>query len=295
MSNTDQAFIEAYRRGAAKRVAATATATAEAATAAMQTSDWQGTHGPHLNFTANRPTAGSGRKAPLSQVMRSPSFAVNQFDTGATATVEPVIEPAAGAMTTFAHFAWPAIVDQLARDHAEAFEDLLACVELQCPVLGLVGVSRGGGCTTTTLALARLLSGSGQPLAVIDAAPNHPALAENLGLIRTRTLADALATGTPLAEVTLDAVNDGVSLLVAGKPTQHVGILRNAIDELRQTNAAVLVDLGSDPRRLSLPVDGVVLTYPAGESNAVLDYSRRMIRQTGQTLVGMVETFAPAA
>lgn len=280
MSKTDQAFIDAYRRQSPKPVeSATTPSTVKRHTA----------HGPHLRFTG-------GAKAPLSQVMQARTDAASAVSQQA-ATHEPAEAVLSAPLATIeiSSFAWPEEVRTLVADNAAAFAGVVEGVMSDWPVLGLVGSGPGCGSTTTVMALACLLASEETPVAIIDADPIAANLAGSLGFKRNKTMAETLATGASLADATLHAADDGVSLLVAGQVTQHPAVVREAIHQLRQTHAAVLIDLGANPRRLALNADAVALVHRYDESDAVVEYSCRSLSRPSTPLVGTIQTLAPAA
>ncbi|MEM1305013.1 MAG: cellulose synthase operon protein YhjQ/BcsQ, partial [Planctomycetota bacterium] len=198
------------------------------------------------------------------------------------------------ATTQLNRFALPGVARHLVDNYAEVFAATVEGVSKRWPVLGLVGCRPGSGATTTTLALAWLLAGEGAPVAVIDADPFGSDLAAGLGIARQKTIAETLAAGAALPDAALHAVDDGVSVLVAGELTQHRAVVREAVHQLRQSHAAVLIDLGPDPRRITMHADAVVLVHPQEESDAVVEYSCRSLCQSGAAVVGTIQTMAPA-
>lgn len=277
MSKTDQAFIDAFGRQQSQLAAAD--------TAAMTPP--HGTHGPHVRFP-------SGGKAPLSQMMQSRTDASHnrqeEVIASAAADSTPLI-----AKTQIARFAWPTDVELLIKENAGAYANLVQGLQWQWPMLGLVGCGASCGVSTTTMALAKLLAKEKARVAIIDADPKDNQLATELGLVRHPTLASILAEGGQLADATLHAFEDNISLLVAGSLTQHPAMLRQAVLKLRDTHDVVIIDLGVDPQVIRLEADALALVHRFDESEAVVEYTCRLLNKSPAKLVGSIRTMAPAA
>lgn len=298
MSRTDQAFIDAYRRrqsASARVVSEPSTPQPSGPQAAAPVGKPRAmareSHGPHVSFGTPR--------VPLSEVMRQRA----EEDEGISAPVSPVSRshaesrPQADPMATtrLLRFAWPALVDRLTATRSGDYTDLLDSIKHRWPVVGFAACHAGCGATTTTMVVARLLASAQTPVAVIDAASDSSGLASQLGVAHQPTLAETLAEGAPLASAMIHADEDHVSLLVAGPVTQHPAVLQGVFHQLRQSHAAVLVDLGGEGNALPLRPEAGVLVYAEGDSDAVLDYRCQTLISAGLPLVGSIENLARAA
>lgn len=285
MSYTDQAFIKAYQTDALSVPTPTPAPPSPAAKTRTHESHRRG---PHTHF-------GAATKRPLSDAMAE-----------GEQPVEPVEQPEETkielAGVTVARFPIPAIATRLADECGEAYRRMMAYASRSGEVIGLLGATRGVGCTTTTLATALALSQVQGPVAVIDAAPEEDGLAASLGVLRTRSIARTLTAGGNVTEALVHSEQDGLSLGVAfqhgeDEDPRTSGALRS----LTATHAAVLVDLGCDIESIAaqpsrgadaLLLDAVVIVRQANHGEADVMFARRVLTASGHTVVGVIESFA---
>ncbi|MEM9186590.1 MAG: hypothetical protein AAGB00_08870 [Planctomycetota bacterium] len=230
MTRTDQAFIAAYGRQTSGPEAAGAAPTPADEPRPLRRHSVG--HGPHL---------GMARKTPLAEAI-------------AERRRQPASAPAgSSAATRLTAFHWPAVVERLARVAGQQLLALapgLANASLggvsTGQALGVAGVHSGSGATTATLALARCLAAVDGPVAVVDADPAGSGAAAALGVLRTRALTESLTAGGDHAASVLHAVEDHVSLIVAGdlEGVEQSG-LASAASALLRTHSATLIDFGS--------------------------------------------------
>ncbi len=140
------------------------------------------------------------------------------------------------------------------------------------------------------------------PVAIIDAAPEGPSLAKSLGLLHVRSIARTLASGGTAADALIHSAQENVSLGVAFD--EVVGEERrvsSALRSLTATHSSVLVDLGCDLESIAtqpergadaLRLDSVILVRRWGQGEADVNFARRVLVASGQTVVGVVDCFA---
>lgn len=284
MSYTDQAFIKAYRTDTQADLAS-----APVPRPASHSHESHH-HGPHANF------AKSSGKRPLSE-------AIAHERAAEPAPREPLTTAAEIAGVSLASFAAPEIATQLAELCGEEYRRMLSYAARSGGVIGLLGAGRGVGCTTTTLAAGLAIAAGGHaPAALIDAAPGERGLANSLGVTHCRSIARCLESGGAAADALIYAEEQNISLGVAfDEQTIDEGRVNGALRALTANHAAVLVDLGCDIESIatqpargadSLRLDAVVLVRRAGAGEADVMFARRVLTAAGQTVIGVVESFA---
>lgn len=308
MTHTDQAFIEAYRRGIAMPQSAEPTPLPEQAPATDGGRRYSVVHGPHVAMgpTAPQSTAQTG-KAPLTD-------AIARRMREAAGSMSPSTPDAA---TLVQRFSWPAVPETLATTYGEAYRSLAANLletihsDVGCPVIGIAGIHHRSGATTTALAITRSLATAGNPVCVVDANPGSHALATSLGVLQTRPLSRVTGSSSWSGDVTVHAAEDHVSLVVAGdlssrrsgEMTPSNPQAAAAVRMLRKQHAALVVDLGAvldEPAAWQtggattaainvLGPIGVVLIRDVGDLNGAVGAAQQRLQQAGATALGVVE------
>jgi Mrp family chromosome partitioning ATPase len=150
---------------------------------------------------------------------------------------------------------WPPVVDLLLDRHAQQLailgDALQRCMGNEQRVIVFQSTSRGAGCTTIALALARLLVGEGNSVAIVDAAFRQPGLAAATGLVIDEGWERSLVTPAPIAESVIQSLQDAVAIVPLGTPRDHTlggaaspDRVAAALRELGKNFDAVLVDTG---------------------------------------------------
>lgn len=173
-------------------------------------------------------------------------------------------------------------------------------------VVGLCGCRRGDGCTTLLLCVGRRLAAQGRRVLLVDAHFEQPMLARRLGLLPEAGWEDVLWRGLPLAEATIESLEDRLSLLpLRGEAWPGAGAeLAPAADMARivQHYDLVLVDLGrfdlASPKTAAVLrsahqwIDGVVVVHNVRTTpQSELDYVRRWLRELDIPEAGIAENF----
>lgn len=270
MTRTDQAFIEAYQRSVGQaRGEAPATDRPAAVRRRVK-------HGPHVAWRDPTPLteaiAERMRQAATADTSSKPSLRLRCFD-------------------------WPTVVTELAARHASQYQNLAPSADIAGRVLGIAGVRQGSGATTTTLAMARCLASERGPVALVDADPAGPGMAEALGVIE-------IPHGI---ESTIEAEADHISLAIASS--------NNAADPnalpamIGERNALTLVDFGAAldhqtawssgvlPALIdSLKPAGVLLVRTGSDLSGAVAAAQRVVESAGVAALGLVEnrTLNPA-
>lgn len=281
MTRSDQAFIEAYERS---------TTRGPASTPVSESGRHNTLHGPHAPFGAEPKLAES-----IAARMRQ--------------AAESMAPPTPDCVTQVESFRWPTVVELLAERHADDY--LAACsgaVSLgRGNLIGLAGVHQGSGASTTVLAMARSLAAQHGPIAIVEADSAGVRLSTSLGVLKTRSLADALPAGGGLGEAAVYAAADRVSLLVSGTvAASHTKAARIEAAKLLRQHSLVLIDLGSlidasgdlACQPLASAVDifqpaGVMLVRSEEDFSGAVSAAGRAIESAGAVALGMVENLAP--
>jgi Mrp family chromosome partitioning ATPase len=150
---------------------------------------------------------------------------------------------------------WPPVVellmDQHARELAVLGDAFKRCMDNGQRVIVIQSTSRGAGCTTVALALARLLAGEGYSVAIVDAEFRQPGLAVASGLVVDEGWERALASQSPIAESVIQSLQDALAVvpLVPLREEVLAGAefperVAAALRELAENFDVVLVDAG---------------------------------------------------
>ncbi|MEM6329250.1 MAG: hypothetical protein AAF790_03260 [Planctomycetota bacterium] len=287
MTRTDQAFIQAYQR--AERPAPPVTTSApptpvEGGVAYQRTS---ARHGPHAAFGAAAATQRRAR-APLSEV-------IAERMRHAAAGILPTPTPDCG--TQVGAFRWPPIVASLAGRHHEQYLDLVAAAvtlsetnaSAAGAVLGVAGVQPGSGASTTVLAIARSLAPQHGPVAIVDADTAGSRLAASLGVLKAPPLAHVAAAGGRAGEAVVHAVEDGVSLVVAGRfDPAHAQRGRELTAKIATQHALTLIDFGP------LAPQTMAATQPVTVAEGPLSVAIEALRPAGVVIVRRESDLAAA-
>lgn len=312
MTRTDRAFIQAFDQSLASQAAETvATTTVDTAPAAPappeRATPSPGAVGlsPHIRFAHGphaRPSHGGG-KTPLSEALERRRQAAAGDSAGL----------AAG--THVRRFLWPAVVETLAAQHRDAYLNLAPDVDAEPFVLGVAGLHRGAGSTTTSLAAARCLAGVMGSVGLVDTetgiagGESSEHLGEALGLLHTQTLAQAAAAGQPAAAAMIHAERDQTSVAIAGdfaalpRPAAEV-----TLGQLASSRPLTIVDFGPVLDRkqawrggslaslaAAIKPTGVVLVRAAGDLSGAVSAAQRIVESAGAPVLGLLENRVAAA
>ena len=300
MTHTDQAFIQAYQRpvaqpaGTATRSDAASITTAETGHGATISPESIGTR--RTSLVGSSPQFAG--KTPLSE-------AIDRRMKAAARSVQPTTPDAATQISTFA---WPSIARRLAERFANDFLNVAAYAATPAGalVLGVAGLNEGSGATTTALAIARSLATDNGPVAIIDANTANHHLADAVGVLKTHSLANVVATGRDASDAVVHAAADRVSLAVAGElvfldETLAEGVRRAAV-QLRRQHPIMIVDFGSVLDRQDawdngaastairlLQPTGIVLVRQEGDISGGVNAARNVVQATSADVIGFIE------
>lgn len=282
MSTTDRAFIAAFQQAGAAWPADAAPASAEPRFR-LDSAVTSGLGGPRSPDAATS----RGEKAPLSEHLARRR----------AATYAPAIDSPLRAGVEVQSLPWPGVVDNLV---AHAREELLQLVSAatargassDSPVVTLVGARPGVGCTTTVLAITRLVAGVGGRVAVIDAGENGAAA--QLGVRRGATLPTS-ATAEVVDDNLVVSRECSTCLLAAGMAEPGPFAVA-AIERLVATHDLVLVDAGCAE---TINAWGATAASHAGATTLLVDAPARAadrraaiewLAAAGTAPMGVVET-----
>ncbi|MEQ8850082.1 hypothetical protein [Botrimarina sp.] len=231
MSTTDRAFIAAFQQSEAAWPAAAQPASSEPRRR-LDAAVTSGLGGPR-SAAADKPPA--GEKAPLSEHLARRR----------AATHAPAVDTPLRAGVEVHTLVWPAIVDNLIASARKELLELVASATRQgqaseSPVVTMVAARQGVGCTTTLLAIARLLAKVGGRVAIIDA--GRGGAAAQLGVRRAAPLPSS-ATAEVVDDNLVVSRECSTCLLAAGV-NEPGAFAVAAIDRLAATHDLVLVDGG---------------------------------------------------
>jgi Mrp family chromosome partitioning ATPase len=263
--------------------------------------------GDHYRPTTRTAHAPSPIKRPLSSFTKC-----RKLDAGSTLTPPPS-SPAALAFrpgTTIASFRWPAVCRRLAPQHGPCFDrvaDLaLAQANDSRPLIGVIGLFRGVGATTTLLCVAARLAARERRVILVDGHFNAPRLAAFLGAEPTAWWHEVLDHGSPLLDAVVRADDDNLDLLPldpnsrsAPKPASRLQFSATA-GALRHAYDVALVDLGaffdpvSQPAALELVQNmrietALAVTGPAPADARDLGILAERLGEHGCELLGTIE------
>jgi Mrp family chromosome partitioning ATPase len=251
MTNTNQAFIKAYRRDAARastpaptlsKVLGSRTAAAvgqtvvtggqQQATVSTQSSAaWETSVefvGPGYRMDVSSPlrppiveveSAAAISRPPEREpsIGRRPLSAFMNRTNIDQAPAEPHVDAAFQPETTVTAFRWPSVCRAAWQRSAADYERVAELVLKQCAaqrrLIGVAGLRPGDGCTTTLLCLAAAIAGRNRRVILVDANFSSPQLAIQLGVEPTTAWQDVLEQGLSVAEAVIRADHDRVDLL----------------------------------------------------------------------------------
>jgi Mrp family chromosome partitioning ATPase len=283
MSNTNQAFIKAYRRDAGgsappapiQRSALSARQsvagnsrqpTVENSPAAIWQSSVEFVGPEYRTDTASlmslpaieavvaTPTTPPPAREPM--IGRRPLSAfINRTNIEQAPAELPQVDPAFQPETTVAAFRWPSICraawQRSAADYERVAELLLKQSAAERRLIGVAGLRPGDGCTTTLLCLAAAVAARDRRVILVDANFRSPQLAIQLGVEPAATWQNVLQHGLSVAEAVIRAERDRVDLLPldvrgADGPLLAAGLQTSVTaGVLRYAYDVVLLDLGA--------------------------------------------------
>ncbi len=165
-------------------------------------------------------------------------------------------------------FAWARQIETLER-HGKIRDLIDTLTETSATgdnVLVLAGQQSGSGVSTLVLAAARALSNMGLRVAIVDANFQRPALAQMLGIAPPAGWEDVLGRRSPLAEVLVESLEDGLVLLpLADKVDgqllcQTQTVLRETVRAMSLDFDVVLIDGGASVNGGDDPTGNDLLT-----------------------------------
>jgi Mrp family chromosome partitioning ATPase len=199
MSAIDRAFIRAYETDDAPIAAPPATGRAPAGPLAAAYLRVPAGRAAAEQPTPNAPPALAERR-PLSAFAPAP-------------TVEARFHPG----LEVDGFRWPAIAEELCRQHTARWnhllKSLLAAGESGRSLIGVGGAVRGAGCTTVLTCLAQMLVEAGKTAAIVDGDFAAPGLARSLGMAAEIGWEEVLAGRAPLADAMINSLSDRIAVL----------------------------------------------------------------------------------
>jgi Mrp family chromosome partitioning ATPase len=323
--NTDQAFIKAYRHDSAEsapmgRAGRRPTAEANATTQTLQnayadpfgsTVAYVSSGNVYSNQTAGSLTAGplaAARKrtiTPRPVVRSSPKRPLSSF-TNTPSEIESPLQSRRPA-TTISSLRWPAACRQLLRQHGRHFDRVLDLLLAQADegrsLIGIIGLFRGVGCTTTALCLGGRAASRGRRVVMVDGHFQSPRLSECADAEPIARWQEVLERGAPLADAVIRAQDENLDLLVIdpSAPTS-LPSLRLAANggELRHDYDLALVDLGtffdpiSQPTALELArhlrIDAAIgVTSPLQHDPRDVETAAHHLGQCGCDLLGIID------
>lgn len=165
-------------------------------------------------------------------------------------------------------FAWPATVGA-GTPAADAGFDAVASALVEVARSGsttvaLAGTAPGSGCTTLLLGAARRLARQGVSVVLVDGNETKPDLGPQLGLLPTLGWEDVASGAQPLAEVLIESIGDGMTLLplcrveaisAAAGAAVTLSRMTEAMTALQRRYDLVLVDLGVPGRGVAQAMD----------------------------------------
>lgn len=278
MTQTNRAFIKAYRTDEPQHAPASHTIGAAArpqsveparrkdhapnsnsspTTTIAAATDRSALYGPRPATPPRSSAATSGEKRPLSSFIAS------------TGIARLSSEPAEGDFfrpgTTVASFHWPEVCRKLARqcsaDLARVADVLVTHAAAGRSLIGLLALRPGLGATTITLSLAAKLAERRRRVIVVDGNFRAPCIAQLLEAEPTAGWQDVLKHGAPLPDAAIRAADDRLDLLALGEKIPNdalklvsglqavvtAGVLRHAYDH-------VLIDAGAFISKATQPV-----------------------------------------
>ena len=150
-------------------------------------------------------------------------------------------------------FQWPAAVEMLVNDYADwltgILDRLVGQAEPSFPVTAVTGYSHGEGCTTLTLALARLAASRGMSVILVDGDHATPQIAQQLGLSFDAGWDERVGDPSTLSEVSIQSLEENLTVLPLrprdhAEPSPDRKSAASAIADLSSEFDLVLVDVG---------------------------------------------------
>jgi Mrp family chromosome partitioning ATPase len=258
MTNTNQAFIKAYRRDTASAstpaptsskalgsrpstVRQTATVDSQSFPAGtyQATSAWQSTVeyvGPEYRIDIaslvpppaveieNPITSTTLRSTSEPTVARRPLSAfIKRTNIDQPPAEPPQSDTRFQPETTVPAFRWPSLCRAVWQRSAADYQRVAELVRTQSAagrrLIGVAGLRPGDGCTTTLLCLATAVAGDDRRVILVDANFSSPQLAIQLGVEPTAAWQDVLQHGRSVAQAVIRADRDRVDLLpLGGRP-----------------------------------------------------------------------------
>jgi Mrp family chromosome partitioning ATPase len=253
MTNTNQAFIKAYRRDTAsasapassKAVGSRSPAVRQTATADSQSfsagnhqvsSTWPSTVefvGPEYRIDIaslvppptvtieNAIIATTPHPTSEPTVVRRPLSAfIKRSNVEQSLTEPPQKDTRFQPETTVPAFRWPSLCRAVWQRSAADYQRVAELVRTQSAagrrLIGVAGLRPGDGCTTTLLCLAAAVAGADRRVILVDANFSSPQLAIQLGVEPTAAWQDVLEHGRSVAQAVIRADRDRVDLLPLG-------------------------------------------------------------------------------
>ncbi|MEN1680412.1 MAG: hypothetical protein AAGJ46_12535 [Planctomycetota bacterium] len=206
-------------------------------------------------------------------------------------------------------------METLAAAHREAYLNLAPESAGEPFVLGVAGLHRGAGSTTTALAAARCLAGGLGSVGLIDTETGDPGgaasehLAEALGLLHSQTLAEAALAGRPASAAMVHAEQDQTCVAITGDLTGvPIAAAEATLGQFASSRPLTIVDLGPVLDRkaswecgslstlaAAIKPTGVVLVRATGDLSGAVSAAQRLVESTGAPVLGLVENRAAAS
>jgi Mrp family chromosome partitioning ATPase len=226
---------------------------------------------PHAKFIEPPPTAPA--LAPSAADTIAPAQATGTVATAASSRAaeaspapqdsqpsgpRPVILPLAAAALAWrpvfevVSLSWPDVAETLLEAAFVQFRaaagELAEASRRHRKLVAVTSAHRGEGCTSVTLALAKVLAEQ-QRVAVVDAHFDSPTLADSLGMAAQVGWEETLMGDKPLTEALVESIEDRLIVLPLRQPAAEdwnfsVPRLKASFDELRKHCDLVLIDAG---------------------------------------------------
>lgn len=206
-------------------------------------------------------------------------------------------------------FAWPetalALLDAARSEWRELADDLAAGAKRGRKTILVLSTERGAGCSTVTIALAKLLAESSLSVALVDGDFSRPALGDQLGIAAPNGWDDALRGVDSLSEAMIESAADHLSLAPLREAIQDLGafefepVLSRSLQTLRENFDLVFIDGGPLPRVAGQlvadpwhggAIDAAILVQDARRADDV-DSAEAALAAAGVTRVSVVRNF----
>ncbi len=283
MTNTNQAFIEAYER----------TASQQAMQGSLQNRSpadrGQTVTGPHFHVEESTKTRGplssflSQRLVDSTTIEGLSSEANLQANINSNHSVNTIDLDLVSVQSTFevTRFRWPAPAIELAKSTNQSMIAIIdQVIASSTKVLALGSARQQVGLTTTTLAFAHTALELGMKVAIIDLcspirSQSHEkryGLTNSLGFTKVRTLSETATLGMALGEAIVSSTREKASLILAGDNLES-NVAKAAITRIAESHDFVLIDagiVGAPERSLSEwiePVRGAALLVDLAEGS----------------------------